>query len=110
MIDTPLYAKLPPTLKRSVDMARLKNATYDKIDMHLERKFELNELGEGEDVPVSTKSTAPATSCPGCGLLSSGKDQWTDCNYCKKPGHIKDNCRTLQRKEEAKRKDVVKST
>ena len=31
MIDSLLYAKLPPKLKRSVDMARLENGTYEEI-------------------------------------------------------------------------------
>ena len=31
MIDSWLYAKLPLKLKRSVKMARLENATYEKI-------------------------------------------------------------------------------
>ena len=37
MIDSLLYAKLPPKLKRSVNMARLKNGSYDEIVAHLER-------------------------------------------------------------------------
>ena len=35
MIDTLLYAKLPPKLKRSVNMARLENGTYEEIIAHL---------------------------------------------------------------------------
>ena len=31
MIDSLLYAKLPPKLERSVNMARLENATYEEI-------------------------------------------------------------------------------
>ena len=31
MIDSLLYAKLPPKLKRSVFMARLENATFEEI-------------------------------------------------------------------------------
>ena len=42
MIDSLLYAKLPPKLKRSVNMARLENATYEEIVTHLERELELN--------------------------------------------------------------------
>ena len=47
MIDSLLYAKLPPKLRRSVNMARLENATYDEIVTHLEREFELNGLERG---------------------------------------------------------------
>ena len=47
MIDSLLYAKLPPKLKRSVNMARLENATYEEIVTHLERELELNGLEGG---------------------------------------------------------------
>ena len=39
MIDSLLYDKLPPKLKRSVNMARLENATYEEIVTHLEREL-----------------------------------------------------------------------
>ena len=103
MIDSLLYAKLPPKLKRSVNMARLENATYEEIVTHLERELELNGLEEGDDIHVPTMSTAPTATRPGTGLLSSGIDPNVTCNYCKKPGHVKDDCRKLKRKEEQKR-------
>ena len=105
IIDSLLYAKLPPKLKRSVIMARLENATYEEIVTHLERELELNGLEEGDDIPVPTLSTAPTAKPPGTGLLSSGIDPNVTCNYCKKPGHVKDECRKLKRKEEQRRKD-----
>ena len=105
MIDSLLYAKLPPKLKRSVNMARLENATYEEIVTHLERELELNGLEEGDDIPVPTMSTAPTATRPGTGLLSSGIDPNITCNYCKKPGHVKDDCRKLKRKEEQRRND-----
>ena len=105
MIDSLLYAKLLPKLKRSVNMARLENATYEEIVTHLERELELNGLEEGDDIPVPTMSTAPTATRPGTGLLSSGIDPGITCNYCKKPGHTKDECSKLKRKEEQKRND-----
>ena len=105
MIESLLYAKLPPKLKRSVNMARLENATYEEIVTHLERELELNGLEEGDDIPVPTMSTAPTATRPGTGLLSSGIDPNITCNYCKKPGHVKDDCRKLKRKEEQRRKE-----
>ena len=105
MIDSLLYAKLPPKLKRSVNMARLENATYEEIVTHLERELELNGLEEGDDIPVPTMSTTPTTTRSGKGLLSSGIDPNVTCNYCKKPGHVKDDCRKLKRKEEQKLND-----
>ena len=44
MIDSLLYAKLPPKLKRSVNMARLENASIEEIVTHVERELELNGL------------------------------------------------------------------
>ena len=84
MIDSLLYAKLPPKLKRSVNMARLENASYEEIVTHLERELELNGLEGGDDIPVPTMSTAPTATRPGTGLLSSGIDPNITCNYCKK--------------------------
>ena len=105
MIDSLLYAKLPPKLKRSINMARLENATYEEIVTHLERELELNGLEEGDDIPVPTMSTAPTATRPGTGLLSYGIDPNVTCNYCKKPGHVKDDCRKLKQKEEQRRND-----
>ena len=48
MIDSLLYAKLPPKLKRFVNMARLENGTYEEIVAHLERELELNALEESD--------------------------------------------------------------
>ena len=100
MIDSLLYAKLPPKLKRSVNMVRLEIATYEEIVTHLERELELNGLEEGDDIHVPTMSTAPTATRPGTGLLSSGIDPNITCNYCKKPGYVKEDCRKLKRKEE----------
>ena len=44
MVNSLLYAKLPPKLKRSVNIARLGNETYEEIVAHLERELELNRL------------------------------------------------------------------
>ena len=105
MIDSLLYAKLPPKLKRSVNMARLENASYEEIVTHLERELELNGLEGVDDITVPTMSTAPTATRPGTGLLSSGIDPNITCNYCKKPGHVNDECRKLKREEEQRRND-----
>ena len=106
MIDSLLYAKLPPRQKRLVNMARLENATYEEIVAHLERKIELNGIEEGDNIPVPTMSTAPTATRPLTGLLSSGIDPLITCSNCKKPGHTKSQCREkLKRKEEQKRND-----
>ena len=50
MNDSLLYAKLPPKLKRSVNMARFENGSYDEIVAHLERELELNTLEKSDDL------------------------------------------------------------
>ena len=60
MIDSLLYAKLPPKLKRSVSMARLENGSYDEIDAHLERELELNALEESDDLPMAIMTSSSA--------------------------------------------------
>ena len=64
MIDSLLYAKIPPKLKRSVNMARLENGTYEEIVAHLERELELNALEESDDLPVATMASASKRLAP----------------------------------------------
>ena len=97
MIDSLLYAKLPPKLKRSVDMARLENGSYDEIVAHLERELELNALDEADDLPMATmtsSSTKPKTP------LSTGQLSDITCNYCKEKGHMVKDCEKLKKKKE----------
>ena len=65
MIDSLLYAKLPLKLKRSVNMARLENASCEEVVTHLERVLELNGHEGGDDIPVPTLCTAPTATRPG---------------------------------------------
>ena len=97
MIDSLLYAKLPPKLKRSVNMARLENGSYDEIVAHLERELELNALEESDDLPIATmtsSSTKPKTP------LSTGQMSDITCNYCKEKGHMVKDCEKLKKKKE----------
>ena len=103
------YAKLQPKLKRSVNMARLENATDEELVTHLERELEINGVEEGDDIPVPTTSTAPPATRPGIGLLFSGIDPEITCNYCKKPGHTKDERCKLKKNDELNR-NYVQST
>ena len=85
MIDSLLYAKLPPKLKRSVNMARLENGSYDEIVAHLERELELNALEESDDLPMATMTSSSAKpKTP----LSTGQVSDITCNYCKEKGHM----------------------
>ena len=97
MIDSLLYAKLPPKLKRSVNMARLENGSYDEIVAHLERELELNALEESDDLPMATmtsSTTKPKTP------LSTGQLSHITCNYCKEKGHMVKDCEKLKKKNE----------
>ena len=77
LIDSLLYAKMPPKLKRSVNM---ENGTYEAIVAHLERELELNALEESDDLPMATNSG---------NLLSNGIDtnQSVQCSCCKANDH-----------------------
>ena len=97
MIDSLLYAKLPPKLKRSVNMARLENGSYDEIVAHLERELELNALEESDDLPMATMTSSSAKpKTP----LSTGQMSDITCNYCKEKGHMVKDCEKLKKKKE----------
>ena len=72
MIDSLLYVKLPPKLKRSVNMARLEEGSYEEIVAQLERELELNALEETDDLPIATMTSGQTKG--GGSLLSSGID------------------------------------
>ena len=107
MIDSLLYAKLPPKLKRSVNMARLENGTYEEIVAHLERELELNALEESDDLPMATMASASTSHN---NLLSNGINTNKDaqCSYCKATGHYYKNCPKLKKKKETEDKDGKK--
>ena len=97
MIDSLLYAKLPPKLKRSVNMARLENGSYDEIVAHLERELELNALEESDDLPMATMtSSSSKNKTP----LSTNQMSNITCNYCKEKGHMVKDCEKLKKKKE----------
>ena len=107
MIDSLLYAKLPPKLKRSVNMARLENGTYEEIVAHLGRELELNALEESDDLPMATMASASTSHN---NLLSNGINTNKDaqCSYCKATGHYYKNCPKLKKKKETEDKDGKK--
>ena len=59
MIDSLLYAKLPPHLKRSLNLAYLENDTYDQIVAHLERELELSGLENDGELTIPTMTAVP---------------------------------------------------
>ena len=100
MIDSLLNAKLPPHLKRSLNLAYLENGRYDQIVAHLERELELSGLENDGELTIPTMTAVPPND----------KQQNTEqtkviCHYCKKPGHVIRDCRKRMRKEQEQRND-----
>ena len=98
MIDSLLYVKLPPKLKRSVNTARLENGTYEEIVAHLERELELNALKVSDELPMATMTSA---STGNQNLLSNGIDtiKGAQCTYCKTNDHFWKSCPKLKKKK-----------
>ena len=57
MIDSLLYAKLQPHLKRSLNLACLENGTYDQIVAHLERELDLSGLENDGELTIPTMTS-----------------------------------------------------
>ena len=97
MIDSLLYAKLPPKLKRSVNMAKLQNGSYDEIVAHLERELELNALEESDDLPMASMTSSVTKT-----KTVSSNAQMSDitCNCCTEKGHMVKDCEKLKKKKE----------
>ena len=100
MIDSLLYAKLPPHLKRSLNLAYLEKGTYDQIVAHLQRELELSGLEKDGELTTPTMTAIP----------SNDNQQNTEqtkfiCHYCRKPGHGITDCRKRIAKEHEQRND-----
>ena len=98
MIDSLLYAKLPPHFKRLLNLTCLENGTYDQIVTHLERELELSGLENDGELTIPTITA----------VLPNDNQQNTEqtkivCHYCKKPGHVIRDCRKRIRKEQEHR-------
>ena len=107
MIDSLLYAEVPPKLKRSVNMARLENGTYGEIVAHLEGELELNTLEESDDMPIANMASAFTKNSI---LLSNGINTNKDahCSYCKATGHFYESFPKLKKKKELENKNGKK--
>ena len=100
MIDSFLYAKLPPHLKRSLNLAYLENGTYDQIVAHLERELELSGLENDGELTIPTMTTVPLKD-----NQQNTEQTKVVCFYCKKPGHVIRDCRKRTRKEQQQRNE-----
>ena len=113
MIESLLYAKMPPHLKRSINQAYLENGTYEQIVRHLEREMELNGL-ESEDTGVKTQMSVINKQAGGKPTqqktATTKKKQQTpktvpnntlqddQCRYCKNTGHKAADCAKLAKR------------
>ena len=95
MVDSLLYAKLPPHLKRSLNLAYLENGTYDQIVAHLERELELSGLENDGELTIPTMTAVPPND-----NQQNTEQTKVVRHYCKKPGHVIRNCRKRMRKEQ----------
>ena len=100
MIDSLLYAKLPPLLKRSLNLAYLENGTYDQIVARLERELELSGLENDGELTIPTMTAVPPND-----NQQNTEQTKVVCHYCKKPGHVIRECRKRIKKEQAQRND-----
>ena len=100
MIDSLLYAKLPPLLKRSLNLAYRENGTYDQMVAHLERELELSGLENGGELTIPTMIAIPPNE-----NQQNTEQTKIVCHYCKKPGHVVRYCRKRIRKEQKQRND-----
>ena len=100
MIDSLLYAKLPPHLKRSLNLAYLENGTYDQIVAHLERELEPSGLENDGELTIPTMTAVPPN-----GNQQNTEQAKVVCHFCKKPGHIIRDCRKRMSEVQEQRKD-----
>ena len=106
MIDKLLYAKLPPLLKRSLNLVYLEHGTNDQIVAHLGRKLELSGLENHRELTTPTLTAVPLNDIQ----QNTGKNK-TVCHYCKKPGHGIRGCRKKMKKKQEQRIDLsIKNT
>ena len=59
MIDNLPYAKLPPHLKRSLNLAYLEKGTYDQIVAYLEKQLELSGLENDGELTIPAMTAVP---------------------------------------------------
>ena len=83
MIDSLLYAKLPPHLKLSLNLVYLENGTYDQIVAHLEREIELSGLEIDGELTIPTMKAVPPNN-----NQQNTEQAKIVFHYCKKPATL----------------------
>ena len=100
MIDSLLYAKLPPYLKWSLNLAYLKNGTYDQIVAHFERELELSGLENNGELTIPTMIVVPPEN-----NQQNAEQNKTVCHCFKKRGHVIRECRKRIKNEQEQKND-----
>ena len=98
MIESLLYAKLPPHLKRPYNLAYLENGTYDRSLAHLERELQFRGLKNDGELTIPTMTAVPPND-----NQKNTEETKNVCYYCKKPGHVIRECRKRMEKEQEQR-------
>ena len=113
MIESLLYAKMPPHLKRSINQAYLENGIYEQIVRHLEREMELNGLESedtgvktqmavinktAEDKPTQQKTATTKKKQQTPKTVPNNTLQDDQCRYCKNTGHKAADCAKLAKR------------
>ena len=93
-----LYAKLPPHLKRSLNLAYLENGTYDQTVAHLERILEPSGLENDGELTIPTMTAVPPND-----NQQNTEQTKVVCHYCENPGHVIRHCRKGMKKEQEQR-------
>ena len=95
MIDSLLYAKLPPHLKLSLNLVYLENGAYDQVVAYLEKELELSGLKNDGELIIPTMAAVPSNS-----NQQNTEETKILCHYCKKPGHVIEECPKRIKKEQ----------
>ena len=77
IIDQFIYAKMPPHLRKSINLVYLEVDIYEKIVTHLEKELELNGLGTPDELKLNTVSQLATNT--------NGDRPKPTCHHCKKP-------------------------
>ena len=100
MVDSLLYAKKPPHLKRFLNSAYLENGTNGQIVAHLERELELSGLENDGELTIRTNTAVPLND-------NQQNTEQTKIvhHYCEKQGHLIRECGERRIKEQKQRND-----
>ena len=81
MINSFLYAKMPPHLKRSNILAYIEHGKYDQIVAHIQKELEFSGINNDGELPRPTVTVAVTKDNKNKPDLSK-----TSCFYCKEMG------------------------